>query len=122
MFALPKIVQLSSCNNYAVVLLADVPEGCFRTSRSSFPANAAKGVSKHSFEYSGPGDKEPGVFVAVRSEDLKKLQPDWFITKEGLLDRYQAMQREGEPIKDPELLRMAKELWAERLASLRKKT
>lgn len=118
MFALSKIVQLSSCGTYAVILLADVPGECARTGRSNFPASALN--SKY-FEYSGPGDKEPGVFVAVRVEDLKKLQPDWLIKKEELLDRYQNMQREGEPIKDPELLQIAKKLWSDRLALLRKK-
>ncbi len=122
MFALNKIIDSSPCGNYVVILLKDVPDGCLRTTRTSYVKNALKSINSYSFEYTGPGDSEQEVFVAVKTADLKKIHPAWFVTKDDLLSLYQEMQREGEPIKDPVLLQMAKELWSEHLALLRKKT
>ncbi len=62
-------------------------------------------------------------FVGVEIERLREFRPSWCITKNEVLQQFEAMQREDRsgPLKldlrkDPELLTIAKRLWSERLA------
>lgn len=124
MFALSRIAHQSSCGKFVAIEVTDVPKDCQRTGRCPSPSIVCKEAgSSADLMYTGPSLDVKGTFVGVRVEDLKKLQPTWFITKDELLNQFELMQQEkGTVIKDPELLKRAKELWSEKLASLRKKT
>ena len=109
---------------YVIIRSEDYPAqaGMSRTTYGSCQGSVYY-AEKGQFEYE-TGPDEAGYYVGVDVSKLKEFRPMWCITKDDLLAHYEAMQREScGPIKnldlsrDPQLLAMAKKLWAEKLAS-----
>jgi hypothetical protein len=120
MYLFDKVLKISECGQFAVLHVWDVPHMVGR-GYAETTVNAAL-LRSPGFSV-GPRDKHNcgGDYSTVRVKDLKVTNPKWLITKESLLTKFELMQQEkGPPIEDPELLAMAKNLWTEKLAALRK--
>jgi hypothetical protein len=120
MYLFDKVLKISQCGRFAVLRVWDVPSMVGRGYAEATVDSAMQRAPGFSV---GPRSKHScgGDYSAVRVKDLEVTNPNWLMTKEGLLTKFELMQQEkGPPIKDPELLKMAKDLWAEKLATLRK--
>jgi hypothetical protein len=115
---------------FVVIRAKDYPNepGMRRTTYSEELSNAVWHASRNDFSYSSNTSSMTGYFIGVEVDRLREFRPSWCITEDELLSQFEAMQREdgSGPIKnldlrkDPELLKIAKQLWADRLSMLSK--